>query len=824
MSEEKKSVIRYTKEEMIKLHDSPLVQKPEKMPSLLSWFGEDQDSPATKSILNGSIMIRTTSTDKNIVLGPTKTNFASSTYGGLKKLDDNNSTTSATSKLQQTTSARHHRQLEDRSTTLKDYSRTSRGLIYTGDKGSSYSHRTSSDMNKSLSDRKYMGSSPPHGNYSNNNNMNKNRFNNGTERLNNGMAGGKQMNYNNRANNRHHNNHMLGHNTNHHNMGMDRDSDRSERVPEWMDYTPDIDKSPLEASKEAKVDEEDAKAKFANDLEAWKSNMKKRDGFNDGTISTATTTRNTITADKAATTSKPSDTKSVEESLATLAFDSPSVVTPSTDALSFFEDSLLIEPPPIRRDQKSGSRFAKFFAKKEEPTSDVTTAVVEAPDQSLAQRMNQLKQPPSVGVGDQQPRSITLNDLFKAGSPMANLAATEIQSKPESPLSPPIVSDMLEKSQEHPVRVFSEEDILKSLGANKASAAEQKDPVVKSPNQKNNEDAIGFNRVLQILSQPKPSLSSQQQQEETEKATYQQKSNSNKGSPRSISSPQAKPSVSTSSSTSASVASKFGNNLPTSVLRQMSARSSEGRSPSLHSSKTNTPHLSEMRYSPSAKHQQQYTQQQQQQQPQQPQPQQQQQQQQLQQQQPMLPHQHHLPNGGIPLPPQYFPYHHPHHPQQQQPYSPGQHHPSRIMSFEQMMHFSGAGNNGDMSRGMPPPPPHHPPTGAPPPPPGSHHGPHPPHLSADQQQRFLPPHMMMGPPPPPHHPHMLPPGGQRPLLTPPIATFNQPLPPQLQGRFPPPHQLPQQQQQQQQQNDMMLPMPPHALPNGLPPQMFGKNQ
>lgn len=32
-------VIRYTKEVMIGLHDSPLVQKPEEMPSLLTWFG-----------------------------------------------------------------------------------------------------------------------------------------------------------------------------------------------------------------------------------------------------------------------------------------------------------------------------------------------------------------------------------------------------------------------------------------------------------------------------------------------------------------------------------------------------------------------------------------------------------------------------------------------------------------------------------------------------------------------------------------------------------------------------------------------------------------
>ena len=73
---ESRKVIRYSKEMMIQLHDSPLVKKPDSLPCLSTWFGyvllfwmfkitnhkkksEDPGSPILKNILNGSNISRT---------------------------------------------------------------------------------------------------------------------------------------------------------------------------------------------------------------------------------------------------------------------------------------------------------------------------------------------------------------------------------------------------------------------------------------------------------------------------------------------------------------------------------------------------------------------------------------------------------------------------------------------------------------------------------------------------------------------------------------------------------------------------------------------
>ncbi|KAF1802298.1 hypothetical protein V8B55DRAFT_1478813 [Mucor lusitanicus] len=703
------TVIRYTKEVMIGLHDSPLVQKPEEMPSLLTWFGEDPDSPACKNILNGSIVTRTP-TDKSIILGPTKTNFASSLYGGLKKTDEGPNM----SKAPQSNSSRHnHRQLDERSnnTGIKEY-RSPRGPSYMGEKG--FSHRT--DNSKPSSDRKFMGSSPP----PHNNNNNK-RYNN-NERINdmkNGSSNGRRDYLHNNTGSNNSRPNGRSNNNNHHNSNNSYQDPDAERVPEWMDYTPEV---------EVEAKDEDIQAQFANDLEAWKSNMKKRDGINEHPV-----------------VAKPE--KKVEESLEALSIEPKQV-----DPLSFFEEASSEQQP--RREQKGGSRFAKFFAKREEP---MTTAVVEAPVQPQEST-------------SAQPRSISLNDLFQGPpQPATAQAASQAAASPtashfkqqhqhQSPLPHHLqqlqmqqqqqqLHQQQQQQQQQNVRVFSEEDILKSLGAKKANS---------EPKGNQNEDAMGFNRVLQILSQPKPSLphNNHSNQDELQGSSPRV----NKGSPMMTGSPfDNKPSSSTSSTSS--VSNRFGNNLPTSVLRQMSARSSEGRSPSLQSTKS-TPPISNTRYSPAAmkQHLPPHIQQQQQ------------------------PHAQ-MPNG-IPLPPQYFAY-------QQPPYSPQ---PPMMdhRAFEQLVQF----NNGD----MPPPPPR----GMPPPPP---------HLRNGNSSEYLPPHMMMPP--------LLPPG-QRPMMTPPPPPhFNQQQMlhmQQQQGQ----HRFPLQQQQQQQQQQQS--MPPHAMANGMPPQMFAKNQ
>lgn len=98
-----------------------------------------------------------------------------------------------------------------------------------------------------------------------------------------------------------------------------------------------------------------------------------------------------------------------------------------------------------RRENQTGSRFAKFFAKREGEEDQHQAPAAE-------------------------PKSISINDLFQGVQ----------QQQPAS---------------NNEVHVLSEDDILQSLGAKKNN---------------NNKpagagDAIGFNRVLQILSQPKVS-------------------------------------------------------------------------------------------------------------------------------------------------------------------------------------------------------------------------------------------------------------------------------------------------------------------------------
>ncbi|KAI8980315.1 hypothetical protein BDB01DRAFT_836845 [Pilobolus umbonatus] len=686
---DKKEVIRYSRDAMLNLHDSPLVQKPPSMPSLLSWFGEDPDLPSSKNILNSSIITRT-SNDKSIVLGPTKTNFASSLYGGLKKTDE----------LPKQSSSRHSRQLDDsRTTSIKEY-RAPRGPSYMGDKG--FSHR-SSDNNSSKSDRKFMSSPPNHHNK-------RDRYSNNT----------------NNTNDR--NNEIKGRHT--HNMHNNRrniqyqEYDTQERLPEWMDYSPET---------ETEVKDEKNQSQFANDLEAWKSNMKKKDG-----VETAVVMKTE---------------KKVEEVFSTMTIAEPVPTTTQQELSGFFEENLNVALNGTRDAQKSGSRFAKFFAKREDSVPE-----------------------------NVQPRTITLNDLFK--SPTTNTEAPTPQHYNGQPEH---------VNQPTNLRVFSEDDILKSLGAKKSVMPEQGNT---------NDEAMGFNKVLQILSQPKPTFMNNNAPSDTENkhnnspsinnnqsmnhSNNQSMNHSNSQSTNHSNSQSMNHSTSqsmntanqpmnhtnsninnqsmnhtnnhinnnhlqhnnmnaldgSSSMTGSSVSihgeevktpkmpNRFGNNLPTSVLRQMSARSSESRSPSLPSTKPmNYSHPSPIKT--------------------------------------QVPINFSSPNN---MPPQY-----PYLYRQQYPNPPPiMDHPT----FEQLIQF----NNGDMAaRGMLPP-----------------------HFNQQTMDPSFLPHGI------PHMPP-IPPGAPRPMMPPPhhLPLHLQPQPP----RFP-------------LQREMMHPnvMPPHVMSNGLPPPMFTKNQ
>ncbi|KAI8334322.1 hypothetical protein BC941DRAFT_432678 [Chlamydoabsidia padenii] len=458
------SVIRYSKDVLLSLHDSPLVSKPDTMPSLSSWFSEETGSPAvSKNILNGSTS--TKSSDKSIILGPPKTNFASSLYGGLKHTTDTNA-----SKL---SSSSRLRQSED-STRIHNNNRMPRGPNYVGEKGFHHYHYNNNSngtrQEKSGLERRTSNS---YGS-SHNNNKRYNHSDHHAERQ--SINGGRrEFNREQRPNNR---------------LGQTEERNQ-ERVPEWMDYNPDAKKV---------VDEQQpGEGEFANDLEAWKSSMKKKEGLPE-TIEKQSPP--SVQDHPPQTNEKQNDAMDKILGLGSL----------DLNSTTFFDSTPSSDLPT-----KRGSRFAKFFAKREEAAQVIPA------------------------TQDSQPRSISVNDLFG-------------NSTNQVPPPPP------------PMRMLSEEDVLQSIGAKKTiSPTSEQQPIDSDKN------AIGFNKVLQILSQSKPTVPPDtSDQEKTMDTSNGVITDSVKETP---------PNETTLPPPNKKVSNLFGNNLPTSVLRQMSARS-EGRSPS----------------------------------------------------------------------------------------------------------------------------------------------------------------------------------------------------------------------------------------------------
>ncbi|CAO3589501.1 unnamed protein product [Absidia cylindrospora] len=589
------NILRYSKDVLLSLHDSPLVCKPENMPPLSSWFGEEAGSPAAaKTILNSSVVSR--STDKSIVLGPPKTNFASSLYGGLKHTTDSkDNTTLATSRLRQSEdSIRTH---------TNNNNRVPRGPAYVGEKGFHYHHHNNSyhhhngrqDKGGSSLERRSSNS------FNNQSSHSSKRYHHhqhqsdyqGTDRqtMNSSAGGRREYNRDQRGNNR------LSH-TNH-NDGQDRGQ---EHVPEWMDYNPDT-KTTTDTSAKLNFHHD-----YANDLEAWKSSMKQKEGLDDTTntqkhpkqgkeMNIICYCRYTYVwmiecmilfifllleslpqgKDDGASLDKLLDLESLELKPSSSPLDKISSPMPS-----FFESTSDLP-------SKRGSRFAKFFAKREEATH----ASPPPTSSPLATTAN-------TSSTTTQPKSINVNDLFQkpgVSSQQVNANFDNSYSGKETPLNN--------------IRMLSEEDVLQSLGAKKATVSSPE----LSPSD-TNANAIGFNKVLQILSQSKPTVqpstssapdTNVNSSPEINGPQYHEKKLQHNGTMVETSSTTSSPtvkqqpplytemgspsSISRESLTSEStvqhkkVSNLFGNNLPTSVLRKMSQRS-DGRPSTLASNKS----------------------------------------------------------------------------------------------------------------------------------------------------------------------------------------------------------------------------------------------
>ncbi|KAI8093183.1 uncharacterized protein BX664DRAFT_329106 [Halteromyces radiatus] len=577
------NVLRYTKEILLSLHDSPLVCKPDNMPPLSSWFGEEAGSPAvSKNMLNSSVVSR--STDKSIILGPPKTNFASSLYGGLKRTTDTNgSTNSTSSKLSSSPSRSRHSEDSIRqnnngmNNSNNSNNRMSRGPAYVGEKGFHHHH---------------------HHHHHNNNHHNR-QDKSGLERRSSNSFGNQSL-HNKRY---HHQDHhgersvinsssrrdfnrdqRTGHRANQSNH-MDMNERGQERIPEWMDYSPDAKKPTVD-------DKVNDHGEFANDLEAWKSSMKKKEELSN--IAEKPSQSETSQELPPSTPEQINDKQAddVMDKILGLGSMELSSTTSALDKLSspmssFFDTS---SSPSADAPTKRGSRFAKFFAKREETAQGSSSSPLVSSTSS------------SGITTDTQPKSISVNELFQKP-----VSGPSLQSN----LRPETSSNDSTDPSHHQenttnVRMLSEEDVLQSLGAKKTtmSNSEQSPPGA---------NAIGFNKVLQILSQPKPTVplsNSDTKSISSPKATKNQvqenkidstglpielagttvnhSPNVSKQSPLKNDMPGS-PSISGGQSTTPVkpkvVSNLFGSNLPTSVLRQMSARS-EGRSPSLSSNKS----------------------------------------------------------------------------------------------------------------------------------------------------------------------------------------------------------------------------------------------
>ncbi|KAF7728734.1 hypothetical protein EC973_005571 [Apophysomyces ossiformis] len=626
LSPKDSSVTRYSKEILLALHDSPLVTKPEGMPPLSSWFGDETNAPISKNILNGIIISRASvvlapmhSLDKSIILGPTKTNFASSLYGGLKRSDEASSSTPTKSHVQ---SPSVSRQRHNDDTRLREHHtkehRILRGTAYPGEKGF---HR---DRGIEKQERR---SHPFNGQYTlsptsaTNKRHHHDRYGNRVAGTNE-SAKGRRDNVKEQQSSTRPITGKASHST------PTSDDRTSERLPEWMDYNPNYEPEKGDSGLSRELD---MKAEFANDLEVWKSNMKQRDMKSSDNSSAKKddfgalpkfTQSNTIPKGelglwgryKYLTLMGQIDTPpsgNIDELLAIGSIDLTSALgTPQHDGLisSFFDASNPSSPYiPRREPSKGSSRFAKFFAQREESTQEQRTE----------------------NATSAQPRSISLEDLFQ-GQGGQQMPLTE-KPKLESTLNG---MDETRKGSPSPagIRMLSEAEVLQTLGAQKSSSQEQ-------PKTTTNDNAMGFNRVLQILSQPKPTVPPQPSsgseldrllsrhdidepkangseketgpsRKETELAPASERSDASQGglsSPASIRlnalspktmeeasrSPTQKPTEQARTESNEELTAKpkavsnlFGGNLPTSVLRQMSARSSEGRSPSMGSNKS----------------------------------------------------------------------------------------------------------------------------------------------------------------------------------------------------------------------------------------------
>jgi hypothetical protein len=158
---------------------------------------------------------------------------------------------------------------------------------------------------------------------------------------------------------------------------------------------------------------------------------------------------------------------------------------PASSPIAPFLDSSSLPSPTSDLPSKRGSRFAKFFAKRGE------AAQVPPSSSPLAHETS---------TQDSQPRSISVNDLFQTPGGGGIGSLSQQQQQPLA-ANREMNGNPTDSSREQDLppnaRMLSEEDVLQSLGAKKPVSSSE------PPVHESDKNAMGFNKVLQILSQSK---------------------------------------------------------------------------------------------------------------------------------------------------------------------------------------------------------------------------------------------------------------------------------------------------------------------------------
>ncbi|KAG0254603.1 hypothetical protein DFQ27_006754 [Actinomortierella ambigua] len=253
-------VIRYSQEFLLECAKSPLVERPAALPPTSEWFGElvKEDVDPNRRAPGRS------GTSDKIVLGPPKTNFASSSLGGLRRADDGSNGTKKSGEgvrepraPRGPSSALEHgfaretiEKLASHKLLPKVTPKDITGLL--------------SGMNSRTGSRSTLSSSQKHGSGRS--------LSSGTTTAGNGMNT---------------NNHISNSNTAYSGMRTHRSD-----APEWMTYDPETQSSSRETNG-------DGSQEFVDDIQAWKARMKeheRREREKEAATAASTSTSTTATS------------------------------------------------------------------------------------------------------------------------------------------------------------------------------------------------------------------------------------------------------------------------------------------------------------------------------------------------------------------------------------------------------------------------------------------------------------------------------------------------------------------------------------------------